>query len=246
MAFFTEDEIIQFKEHGFIGKPGVVDRMLLDKAADRFYEPMGVDRNDPKTFINAGPPSQNLKAGLEPDVRATLSESAIQEMCEELVGHELVVQNHTFAKPVYPTGRPKSEWSHPEHGHLDGYTRPGVVHSFTIGVTVNINDVEPKSGAFTVWPGTHRRAHAYFGTHSLLDGLKAFQDESGNYVGLPEPVENPGPRGSTVFWHSMLMHEAGRNHGKEIRMACVSRFGRTDLDQIKFEVPEDMWKYWAI
>ena len=98
MAFFTEDEIIQFKEHGFIGKPGVVDRMLLDKAADRFYEAMGVDRNDPKTFINAGPPSQNLKAGLDPDVRATLSESPIQEMCEELVGHELAVQNHTFAK----------------------------------------------------------------------------------------------------------------------------------------------------
>ena len=66
MAFFTEDEIDQFKEHGFIGKPGVVDRMLLDKAADRFYEPMEVDRNDPETFINAGPPSQNLKAGLDP------------------------------------------------------------------------------------------------------------------------------------------------------------------------------------
>ena len=65
-------------------------------------------------------------------------------------------------------------------------------------------------------------------------------------MGLPEPVENPGPRGSTVFWHSMLMHEAGRNHGKDIRMACVSRFGRTDLDQIKLEVPEDMWRYWAI
>ena len=158
MAFFTEDEVNRFKEHGFIRKPGVVDRMLLEKAADRFYEAMGVDRNDPKTFINAGPPSQNLKAGLEPDVRATLSESPIQEMCEDLVGRELVVQNHTFAKPVYPTGRPKSEWSHPEHGHLDGYTRPGVVHSFTVGVTVNINDVEPRSGAFTVWPGTHRRA----------------------------------------------------------------------------------------
>ena len=64
MAFFTEDENNQFKEHGFIRKPGVVDRKLLDKAADRFYETMGVDRNDPKTFINAGPPSQNLKAGI--------------------------------------------------------------------------------------------------------------------------------------------------------------------------------------
>ena len=166
-------------------------------------------------FLLSGFSNALVSAGLDPDVRATLSESPIQEMCEELVGHELVVQNYTFAKPVYPTGRPKSEWSHLEHGHLDGYTRPGVVHSFTIGVTVNINDVEPKSGAFTVWPGTHRSAHAYFRTHSLLDGLKAFQDESGNYVGLPEPVETPGLRGSTVFWHSMLMHESRQKSRQE-------------------------------
>ena len=97
---------------------------------------------------------------------------------------------------MFPTGRPKSEWSHPRHGHPDR--------------------------------------------------LRAFQDRDGNHVDLPEPVENPGPAGSTVFWHSMLMHEAGNNHGTEVRMACVSRFGRTDREQIKFEVPEDMWKYWAI
>ena len=137
----------------------VVDRRLLTRAADRFSDEIGLDRNAPQSFINAGPRGLNLDVTSHPDVRATLTESPIQMMCEGLVGHELKVQNHTFAKPVFPTGRPKSEWSHPRHGHLDGYTRPGVVHAFTIAVTVNINDVQPLSGAFTVWPGTHRRAH---------------------------------------------------------------------------------------
>ena len=59
-------------------------------------------------FLLSGFSNALVSAGLDPDVRATLSESPIQEMCEELVGHELVVQNYTFAKPVYPTGRPKS------------------------------------------------------------------------------------------------------------------------------------------
>lgn len=245
MAFFTRQEIEHFKEHGFVRKPNVVDRELLTRAADRFYDEIGLDRNDPQSFINAAPQG-NLKVTSHPDIRATLTDSPLQKMCEELVGHELEVHNHTFAKPVFPTGRPQSEWAHPAHGHLDGYARPGVVHSFTIAVTVNVNDVQPRSGAFTVWPGTHRHAYEYFRTHPLLDGLKAFQDRHGNFVDLPEPVENPGPAGSTVFWHHLLMHAAGNHHGTEVRMACVSRFARTDLDRIKSDVPEDMWKHWAI
>ena len=106
--------------------------------------------------------------------------SPLQEMCEELVGDDLQVSNYTFAKPVFPTGRPKSEWSHPGHGHLDGYTCDGVVDMFTVAVTVNMNDIKPKSGGFTVWPGTHIRAHDYFRKHALVNGLEAFQDDGGN------------------------------------------------------------------
>ena len=245
MSYFTEREVDHFKEHGFVRKHGVVEPLLLNKAVDKFYEEIGVDRNDPKSFINAGSRG-NLKCGRDPDVRSTLTESPIQEMCEELAGDAMKVSNHTFAKPVFPTGRPKSEWTHPAHGHLDGYTAEGVVDTFTVAVTVNMNDVKPKSGGFTVWPGTHRRAHEYFRTHSLVNGLKAFQDGEGNYVDLPEAVENPGPPGTVVFWHNLLMHEAGKNHGKEIRMACVSRFNRENLNDIKFDISEDMWQHWAI
>ena len=245
MAFFTEQEIEHFKEHGFVRKPNLVDRQVLDRAADRFYDELPVDRGDPSTFIVAEPLT-NLKAGSHPDVQATLTDAPIQQMCEELVGHALEVEAHTFAKPIFPTGKPATEWSHPEHGHLDGYARAGIVKSFTIAVAVNINDVQPRAGAFTVWPGTHRRAHEYFRDHPLSDGLRAFQDADGSFVDLPEPIENPGPAGSAVFWHSLLMHSPGNNHGTDIRMVCVSRFKRTDIDQIKLEFAEDMWRYWAV
>ena len=117
MACFTQQEIEHFKQHGFVRKLEVVDRRLLARAADRFSDEIGLDRNAPQSFINAGPRGLNLDVTSHPDVRATLTESPIQQMCEELVGHKLKVQNHTFAKPVFPTGRPKSEWSHPRHGH---------------------------------------------------------------------------------------------------------------------------------
>ena len=247
MDKFEQEEIDHFKKHGYVVKQDVVDSNLLDKAVERFWDVMGLDRDDPESWTEGGVRG-NLPCSSDPDVRATLTESPIQDMCEELVGQNtLNVSNYTFAKPVYPTGKSPDEWSHPEHGHLDGHGLvEGVVGSFTIGVTVNMSDVKPKSGAFTVWPGTHRRVHEYFRSHSLVNGLKSLQDEEGNWDDLPEAVENPGPAGTVTFWHNMMMHNAGNNCGKDIRMACVSRFKRKDLDLLQFEVAEDMWVHWVI
>ena len=247
MRYFEKEEVDHFKEHGFVVKREVVDRTLLSKAVERFWEEMGLDREMPDSWTEGGVRG-NLPCGSDPDVRATLTESPIQDMCEELVGKDtLTVSNYTFAKPVYPTGKSPEEWSHPEHGHLDGHGLvDGVVGSFTIAVTVNIGDVKPKSGAFTVWPGTHRRVHEYFRSHSLVNGLKSLQDDEGNWDDLPEAVENPGPAGTVTFWHNMMMHNAGKNHGTDIRMACVSRFKRKDLDLLQFEMTEDMWEHWEI
>ena len=245
MGYFSNEDKDQFRDQGFVVKQGVVRPKLLEKAVDRFWDEIGLDRSDPACWTNSGLSGGNLEVSKDSDVRSTLIDSPIQEMCEELVGVDtLEISNYTFAKPIFPTGEPATKWTHPAHGHLDGYTKPGVVHSFTIAVTVNMNDVKPKSGAFTVWPGTHRRAYNYFQDHSLLDGLKAFQDESGNYIDLPHPIENPGPPGTTIFWHHLMMHNAGNNHGRDIRMACVSRFRRKDTPEIMFDFPEDMWTYW--
>lgn len=247
MAYFSDGEKNQFKELGYVRKYEVVDKALLEPAVERFWDDMELDRDDPKAWSEGGRKG-NLPCGNHPDVQATLTESPLQEMCEELVGKDtLKISNHTFAKPVYPTGKSQDEWTHPEHGHLDGHGLvEGSVQPFTIAVTVNMGDVKPKSGGFTIWPGTHRRVHEYFRHHSILGGLKSLQDDEGNWDNLPEPVENPGPAGTATFWHNKMMHSAGNNHGTEVRMACVSRFSRKDLVDIQFEMPQDMWEYWEI
>jgi hypothetical protein len=247
MAYFTPAEIDHFKEHGYVRKQDVVEPKLLDKAVDRFWDDMDLDREDPDSWSEGGRKG-NLPCGSHPDVRATLTDTPIQDMAEELVGKDtLQVSNYTFAKPVYPTGKPSEEWVSPEHGHLDGHGLiDGSVQPFTVAVTVNLAEVKPKAGGFTIWPGTHRRVHEYFRNHSILSGMKSLQDEDGNWDNLPEAVENPGPPGAVVFWHNKMMHSAGNNCGQDIRLACVSRFSRKDLNEIQFEMPEDMWKYWAI
>jgi hypothetical protein len=128
--------------------------------------------------------------------------------------------------------------------HLDGYTVNGIYDAFTIAVTVDINHIKPRSGGFTVWPGAHKRAHEFFGRHSLLKGLDAFRGTDGECVDLPVPIDVTGLPGTVTFWHNLMLHSPGVNCGKTVRMAFVSRFARKDLNEIKFEFPEDMWTYW--
>ncbi len=242
MAYFTEADKTHFKENGYIVKHDVVPMPLINRAIDILWEEIEADRNDPQTWINAGP-GGNLKCSNHPDIRATLTETPIQAMCEELIGkNTLTVSNYTFAKMIYPEGH--NNWTPATQMHLDGYTTDGVYDAFTIAVTVNINHIKPRSGGFTVWPGSHKRVHNYFKTHSVLNGMKAVQDDQGNYTDLPEPIDVTGPPGTITFWHNLMLHSPGRNCGRDIRMAFVSRFRRKDLNAIRFEFPDDMWTYW--
>lgn len=103
--FFTDREKTDFKEQGFVVKHDVMSPGLTDRAVDVLWEEIEADRDDPATWINAGP-RENLKCDRHPDVRATLSDTPIQEICEELVGKDtLRVANHTFVKMIYPEGR---------------------------------------------------------------------------------------------------------------------------------------------
>ena len=130
-------------------------------------------------------------------------------------------------------------------GHLDGYHTPtngvpkGVVGSFTLGATVYLGKVEKQGGGFTVWPGSHLIWSEYFRHHdldSLPGGIAPFD--------LGPSYEFTGAAGDVCFWHHQMSHTAGPNCGHRVRIALISRYRRKDLDEIKFETPDDMWKYW--
>ena len=65
--------------------------------------------------------------------------------------------------------------------HMDAYTIEGVASTFTLGITINLNDGVPRVGGFIFWLGTHLMAAEYFKTHSILNGMEAYMKRCRNW-----------------------------------------------------------------
>ena len=54
--------------------------------------------------------------------------------------------------------------------------------------------------------------------------------------------------GDVVLWHSYLTHEGSVNINNSPRIALFARWDhqRRDETAFRYEVPEDLWKYWAV
>lgn len=165
MPHLTADDRAFFKENGYLIRRCLVTPGQIAAAQDALWEGIEADRDDPSTWIGAGPrvpvPSSH------PAIRATLHESPVFAIAEELVGHETLGQGGAPGPHlVFPSG--DDDWPRPSHGHLDGYYTPtngvpeGTVGLFHVGTTIYVEDIEPRGGGFTLWPGTHRQAAEYF------------------------------------------------------------------------------------
>ncbi|MCY4095920.1 MAG: phytanoyl-CoA dioxygenase family protein [Gammaproteobacteria bacterium] len=93
-----------------------------------------------------------------------------------------------------------------------------------LNVCAYLDDVPPRSGGFTVYPGSHRimfRAHRYEANWSPTD---AFNDAMREVVAKITPVEFAGLQGDVVFWHGRTVHTAGIHVGDSIRWAVFADF----------------------
>ena len=144
---------------------------------------------------------------------------------------------------------PGTKWIFPHTSHIDGY---GASWSpFMIGATAYLYDVESRGGGFGYWPKSHLTTHQYFlEDPTQIDGRfqeregwswKAFSDRA------PEaPQEFIGRAGDVMFWHSFLVHSASINARSDPRFAMFVRFRHKHQEKIKYEVPDNLWKYWAV
>ena len=138
----------------------------------------------------------------------------------------------------------EGDWSMPNGGHIDAYG--GQWYPFMIGATTYLYDVEPTGGAFIYWGKSHKSTHAYFREHPTeIDGSfpnhRIFSDAS------PEgPSEFVGKAGDVVLWHAFLVHNGSRNATDSPRFGIFGRWSHQKQGEIKHEIPEDLWKYWAI
>lgn len=138
--------------------------------------------------------------------------------------------------------------------HTDG-------HPFMLSVVGLIDDCPPNGGAFTVWPGSHRRLYPVFPMqydqaripfYEHMPSLKGiihppeYHEELARILADTEPVDCWGRAGDVVFWHHRLVHAASENHSSVIRQAVLADLNRVDLDQLRLDPPqENMWRDWS-
>jgi len=73
------------KKIGYVVKPDLIAPELLKNARDAVWEYIEADRDDPQTWINAGPKG-NLPCSDHPAVAAMRTDTPLYDMAEELAG----------------------------------------------------------------------------------------------------------------------------------------------------------------
>ena len=52
--------------------------------------------------------------------------------------------------------------------------------------------------------------------------------------------------GDVIFWHCFLCHTGSANIRSKPRLGLFARWHYAERETMRYEVPEDLWKYWAI
>ena len=246
MSHLSAEDRGFFKENGCLIIRGVLTSAQARGARDALWSGIDADRGDPATWIDAGP--RTPVAAHHPAIRATVHESPLFEMMEELVGKGRLNPGNAGAALVYPSG--DRTWSLPERGHLDGYYTPtngvpeGTVGYTNINVTIYVDDVASRGGCFTYWPGSHHVSYQYFRNHSLLSIRGGSSNDVYREGTFPEGREFTGKAGDAILWHAQLFHTGSKNVNRNIRMALIGRFARKDANDIRFETCDDQWAHW--
>jgi len=130
--------------------------------------------------------------------------------------------------------------------HVDGGTGPYAVGTdveylpFTIACAVYFDEVVPRGGGFTVWPGSHRIVPQYFQEHPRRDYQEADHDVLEELHPCPAH-EITGEPGTLVLWHHNIMHGAAPNFSDRVRMAGFQRIAREDIAEIGQDGLADTW-----
>ncbi|WP_167837320.1 phytanoyl-CoA dioxygenase family protein [Halosimplex halophilum] len=262
MVSFTDPERRAFARDGFLVRDDLLPAGLVDDARAAVVDAMDADPVDPDAVLGRG-----YEVALEGVDQAPLTEIAerLHPAAEALVG-EGVLEPPSSGMQValeFPDGDAADPvpGAKTVDGHLDGYAafdeNPEVT-TFQLGAAVYFDDVGTRGGGFTVWPGSHRAAAAYFEDHALetVGGkpnnaqLPATGEESGEWDydrrlhDQWDPYEVAGSAGTVVLWHGLLTHAAGINTGERVRIAGIERFAREDVEDVRREAAANLFEYW--
>lgn len=247
----STSEVLHFKREGFIVKRALVQSNdTFRDIVDYVWEtvPKGaMSRDDPSTWLNE--PSRRWPAGAAARV-GVLQNSGWKMRSPHRHGREEmllnVTANHPHVRVVVKQflGNKLDRAKRvrgvylvlPKAPSEQGRLGPHVDHSAAqLSAMVMIDEIPPRTGGFTVWPGSHTRLHRFWtscqGAHFNSRIKNEFDVEFRAILRDTAPVEFVGNAGDVVFWHPRLIHSAGVNYSAE-----------TSAPRIRYAVPCDFQK----
>ncbi|MFB6135853.1 MAG: phytanoyl-CoA dioxygenase family protein [Halobacteriaceae archaeon] len=254
----SESQKREFVRDGFLVVEDGVESELVDEGRELIWEELPEDPDDVESLVGVGSRSPDVSAE-EPF--ATINER-LYEHAVDLVGDALVAPDGPGMQFAlrYPKDL-RLDAHHdrrPNSGHLDGYgpgfKEDGQYSGFAVAAVVYFDDVSPRGGGFTVWPGSHWVAADYFRDHALntpgLGGDLPAIDDDGDWDSsrsLRDQLRSrslAGDAGTVVLWHNKLVHTAGVNQSDAVRMAGITRMSREDQDEIREDAKDKPFEYW--
>ncbi len=239
------DQILHFKQHGYVILRGFIHPDTLQQWRTQFWGHVGADCDDPSTW----PEDYVVKDfAVEPDFGSLPSmQDIVGQLGDGMFaggGGSMLVQWPKSDKP----------WQAPTQGHIDGYGPGGWSGGFMLGATTYLEQVTAGGGAFYFWPDSHLPVQEYFRQHpQQIDGSftqRQDWDEKGwglfSDAGPSAPQEFTGAAGDVILWHCFMCHTGSPNVNARPRLGVFSRWHRSDREEMKWDIPQDLWKYWGI
>lgn len=297
----NQAEIDFFKTNGFLIKEKLLDDDLVQTALDRAWQELTervpcdpasdwrIDRADRSTWRNprwAKMPEVPTTGPYEG--RQPIAHHGTTVKIHDVGGDALLVDllpNHPAVRAIGTAllgelrGNQRTRGLYalfPSDKHGEAHGRELGPHSDRVCQQLNVcaylDDVRPRNGGFTVYPGSHRRTFWFHETESNWSPRAGFGTTLSEIAQTIEPLELTGPAGSVIFWHGRTVHSGGIHRGDDIRWALFGDYQRnepvlsddahravgqyewfkdTRLVENDAPVPEDvvedaMWDHWRL
>ena len=241
----TTAQIAHFKLNGYLVLRNMFDQETIEAWRRQIWRALGGSPEDPDTW----PTDRGLNGfTYDPPDSALVRHPIMTAITDQFSGGAFVSGDGV---PILRWPEPERTWHVPKTGHIDAYG--GRWLPFMIGATTYLYDVEPGGGAFIFWPGSHHAAHRYFLEHpSQVDGSFLEIEDFTWDVFCDNPStggqEFTAKAGDVVLWHSYLTHNGSVNTSHAPRIALFARWNheRHLEKSFRYEIPEDLWKYWVV
>ena len=237
-----------FKENGYLILENCIEPDLLAAWQEQFWWCLSAKFDDPdswptdQTFIGRWrftPPCPNI--GAVPMVQAAV---------DQLSGGNFIGGG---GAPIIKWRNSSGQWSLPRSSHIDGYGPPSQhpEGGLVLGALSNLHDVESKGGCFIYWPGSHLSTYDYFVRHPEQINGSFLDNEGWNYTEFSKgstegPTEFYAPAGTVILWHGFMCHNGSPNVNTTPRIGIFGRWHYKKLEEMRYDILDDLWKHWDI